>query len=124
MGEERGDQEKWIFPQIVLTVEERKGILAEVMRIVAEIMFETHIYTFNGRVYKQRKGEPIGLRGTCALARLAMCAWDRAWKEKMMMSKIDIKGYMRYMDDGRAFLHPLKPGWRWAEGALKYSIKR
>ena len=28
---------------------------------------------------------------------------------------------MRYVDDSRAILQPIKPGWRWLEGSLKYS---
>ena len=27
---------------------------------------------------------------------------------------------MRYMDDGRACLPPVKPGWRWESGVIKY----
>ena len=93
------------------------------MKIVSELMFETHLYTFNGKVYKQKKGGPIGLRGTCALARLVMCSWDRAWKELMRTNNITIEEFMRYMDDGRAFLYPLQPGWRWINGELQYTLK-
>ena len=104
LGEERGDQKQWLFPSVVLTKEEKRGILAEVMKIVSELMFETHLYTFNGKVYKQKKGGPIGLRGTCALARLVMCSWDRVWKELLRTNNIIIEEFMRYMDDGRIFL--------------------
>ena len=30
---------------------------------------------------------------------------------------------MRYMDDGRKFMQPLKRGWRWENGSLAYSRK-
>ena len=30
---------------------------------------------------------------------------------------------MRYMDDGRKFMHPVKRGWRWVENSLKYCVK-
>ena len=63
----RGDEEQWLFPSVVLTKEEKRGILAEVMKIVSELMFETHPYTLNGNVYKHRKGGPIGLRRRLAL---------------------------------------------------------
>ena len=30
-----------------------------------------------------------------------------------------MNGYMtRYMDDGRAFMAPIRPGWRWIEGEM------
>ena len=32
--------------------------------------------------------------------------------------KIDL--YMRYMDDGRKMLQPIKVGWRWEGGTLMY----
>ena len=28
---------------------------------------------------------------------------------------------VRYMDDGRAWLHPIRAGWRWTGGALEFS---
>ena len=121
MGPNRGDQEQWVWHQVTLTPEEKKMIVAEVMKITTEVMFSTHLYTFGGKVHRQRKGGPIGLRGTCAIARLVMCAWDRCWKEAMVTNSITIEGYWRYMDDGRIFLHAIKRGWRWVDGELIYT---
>ena len=36
----------------------------------------------------------------------------------MDKNRIRIKKFMRYIDDGRAFLSPLKHGWRWEKGEL------
>ena len=72
MGMGRGDTEQWIFPEVTLTEEKRKLIIAEVWAITTEKMFHHHIYTFGGRTYRQKRGGPIGLRGTCAIARLIM----------------------------------------------------
>ena len=36
---------------------------------------------------------------------------------------INLKLYMRYMDDGRKFLQPIKRGWRVEAGSLVYSLK-
>ena len=52
--------------------EEKNMIMAEVVKISTEIMFENHLYTFGGKVVRQKRGGPIGLRGACAIARL-MC---------------------------------------------------
>ena len=29
--------------------------------------------------------------------------------------------YMRYMDDGRKFLHPIRYGWRWMGDTMVYT---
>ena len=120
MGMGRGDTEQWIFPEITLTEEEKKLIIAEVWAITTEKMFHHHLYTFGGRTYRQRKGGPIGLRGTCAIARLVMCSWDRKWMEMMSNQGVEILKYMRYKNNGRACLPPIKAGWRWIDGGVKY----
>ena len=38
----------------------------------------------------------------------------------MVKNRISIEDYLRYMDDGRVFLYPLRPGWRWHGGGLRY----
>ena len=92
-GPTRGDQEQWKFPVVTLTEREKKLIVAEVTKITTEVMFDHHLYTFCGRVYRQRRGGPIGLRGTCAIARLVMCYWDRQWMAMMLKNRITIKEY-------------------------------
>ena len=39
------------------------------------------------------------------------------------MMKVVTNLVMRYMDDGRSLMPPLKPGWRWSEGGLQYCLK-
>ena len=60
------------------------------------------------------------MRGTCAMARLTMCNWDRHWMRLMEDNRVKVTEYMRYMDDGRSILPAFKPGWRWFEGRLCY----
>ena len=57
--------------------------------------------TFGGKLFKQAKGGPIGLRGTCALARVVMNVWDSLWEEELTKVNLEWEDYMRYMDDGR-----------------------
>ena len=120
MGLDTGDSEQWRFPRVKLTEEEKKEIVATVMKIATEFMFKSHIYTFAGKMYKQKTGGPIGLRGTCAIARLVMQVWDKKWLDRMAKLNVAIELAMRYMDDGRAILYAIKAGWRWAEGELKF----
>ena len=71
-GARRGDQEQWKFPGVELEDWERKEIVAEVVSMAARGMFKHHFYKFAGKTYHQSQGGPIGLRGTCAIARLVM----------------------------------------------------
>ena len=113
----------WIFPDVKLKEEEKREILATVVAIAVQVLFETHLYTFGGKNFKQRKGGPIGLRATCALARLIMCKWDTIWKGVLGELKIQCELYIRNMDDGRIVLHPIRPGWRVENGNLVYTKK-
>ena len=92
--------------------------MAEVMRLAVERMYGTHLYTFGGKCYKQREGGPIGLRSTCALAHVVMERWDMKWKERIKSNNIELEEDGRYVDDTRAYLYPIRAGWRWEEGSL------
>ena len=118
-GALRGDQEQWIFPRVELTKDEKKWLIATVVQLATEAMFKHHYYIFGGNKFQQKVGGPIGLRGTCSISRLVMQVFDRKWWNKVMGEGLLIKLYMRYMDDGRKFLHPIKWGWRWVDGELK-----
>ena len=98
-------------------------MVATVVELATKAMFDNHYYGFNGRKFKQREGGPIGLRGTCTIARLTMQAFDRLWGELVGNSGLVIALYMRYMDDGRKFLHPIKRGWRWIDNTLQYTLR-
>ena len=62
-------------------------------------------------------GGPIGLRSTCSVARLVMKIWDDKWLDILNEMDIRIDAATRYMDDGRAALHPFRKGWRWNKGS-------
>ena len=49
-----------------------------------------------------------------------MCHWDRQWKQMMAKNRISLEEYLRYMDDGRVFIYPIRQGWRWTGGGLKF----
>ena len=105
-----------MFARVRLRRDEKRLLIATVLELAA--MFTHHFYEFGGRRYRQMEGGPIGLRGTCTLARLVMQVYDRRWMSTVEEGGISMKLYMRYMDDGRKFLQPLRKGWRWEDGAL------
>ena len=45
-GPEAGEEEQWRFPNVALTAIEKKMLVAEVMRIAVEAVFQTHVYQF------------------------------------------------------------------------------
>ena len=82
-GGMRGDTEQWLFPDVVLTEDEQKLLIATIVSIATQAMFEKHFYEFGGKKYLQRGGGPIGLRGTCAVATVVMQLFDIMWKKKL-----------------------------------------
>ena len=122
-GADRGDQEQWVFPNVKLSMEEKRMVVATVIQLATEAMFRYHFYEFGGKRYQQMGGGPIGLRGTCTLARLVMQIFDGRWVDKLSSSGLKLNLYTRYMDDGRLFCHPIKRGWRWVEGKMLFCLK-
>ena len=99
---------------------EKKELVATCVQIMTEALFKHHFYTFGNHIYHQREGGPIGLRGTCAVARVTMQMWDISWKKRLQEENITTWLLARYMDDARAFLPPFRPGWRWVKDGLRF----
>ena len=83
------------------------------MKLLVEVSFKTHAYTFGGKYYRQSDGGPIGLRSTCAIARVCMAMHSIKWRQRMKSNNITICADGFYVDDGRVFMFPLRAGWRW-----------
>ena len=119
LGPDQGKKDQWKFPNLGRFTElEKKMVLAHVMRIAVLTMFRTHIYSFENRYFLQQAGGPIGLRATCAVARITMVEWDREWMQMMVRLGVSVEEAARYMDDLRVYLHSIKKGWRWSNGEL------
>ena len=83
LGPEIHDQEQWRFPDVVINEEERREIIATVVSIAVKELFSNHLYTFGDKTYRQTRGGAIGLRATCAIARVTMNMWDDLWTRKL-----------------------------------------
>ena len=112
------NEEHWYFPGAELTLNEKRLIIATVVKIGVLIMMNTHVYTWNGESFLQKAGGPIGLRSTCAVAGVVRNKWDWRWMELCKENNIRIGKSNRYMDDIKAFLKALREGWRWMEVGL------
>ena len=120
-----GDEKKWEFgPSPALTEQDKKMVMSEVLRLATELMYETHLYNFNGRSFKQQEGGPIGLRSMCALARVVMGRWDIKWNKRMAAHNFKVEDDGLFVDDARVFMYPVRPGWRWVEGGLWFKKER
>ena len=104
------NDENWAFPCQMesLTTLEKKRIVATVVQIGVLTMMGTHVYTFDGKLFLQKAGGLIGLRSTCAVARITMSEWDARWGKIMEDNNVELKGKSRYMDDICNFLYALK----------------
>ena len=77
-----------------------------------------HIYQFDGKVYRQNDGGPIGLEITGVLARLVMLWWDREYLTKLNYLGLELELYKHYVDDSNMGSKPIKPGVRLVDGKL------
>ena len=84
LGPDIHDQEQWRFPDVVITDEERRDVIATVVSIAVKELFKNHLYTFGNKVFRQTSGGAIGLRATCAIARITMNVWDELWGRKII----------------------------------------
>ena len=123
LSKEQNSQDQWEFPHIPngLTKKEKRLLVAKVMKTAVLAIFKTHTYSFNKKFFLQAKGGPIGLRSTCAVARLVMMWWDDKLLEAMDKLNIKKVAGARYMDDIRIWLHAIRLGWRIVDGDLVYN---
>ena len=100
---------------------EKRMVIATVMKKAVLMLFQSHVYSFGGKFFLQKKGGPIGLRSTCSIARIAMLDWDRKFLELAKRNGVTFAESMRYMDDLRVWMFGVRLGWRWTDGGLYYS---
>ena len=73
------DLDAWDFSKVKLTDENKKTLISCMIQIMVLLMCSTTCYKFGGKLYIQKSGLGIGLRGSAALARVVMCTWDKVW---------------------------------------------
>ena len=85
-------------------------MVAYAIGITLKSTLQNHIFTFNGRLYKQTKGGAIGVGIAGDVANLFMVWWDRKMKFKCINHGIFIKSYSRYVDDTNIVLKSVDTG--------------
>ena len=120
-GTSYDEMEKWSKLKRSLSSTEKKKILARVDETAVLVCMGSHVYRFNGDLYIQCRGGPIGMRFTASLASVVMKFWDIKWIELLRRENIKFDMYLRYVDDCRLFLPIINKGWAWKNNMMVYS---
>ena len=81
-GEELVKVQKWTHAKEP-SEQQKQRMLALMITKAAITSMGNHTYRFNGTVYKQQDGGPIGDELSQAIARLVMIWWDEEFLKKM-----------------------------------------
>ena len=88
-------------------------MLSKAMEVALKACFRNHLYQFEGKVFRQCEGGPIGLRLSIAVSRIVMAMWDKQLAQLGAESGWIIHLLKRYVDDITAICETLKMGVRW-----------
>ena len=100
--------------------ETKRRMLGACLAIAVKYVFSSHLYTFGGKVMRQEDGGPIGLRLTCALAKLRMAVWARSFIKEAQEAGCRLYMAKGYEDDLRFWLDKLELGTRWTGQTLAW----
>ena len=120
-------KERWSYPHPVdlLTSELKRIIVANVIEQMMIETFKTHVYEWEGKLYLQMAGGPIGLRSSGPVARILMDFWiselleiaekcnNKHTENPVNFGKFAILLATKYVDDVFVALERFKPGLRW-----------
>ena len=109
---------KWIRRENP-TKEQSANMMGQMIADAIDTAMSNHMYRFDGKVYLQNDGGPIGDELSQAIARLVMIWWDRKFLDKCSRLGIDMLMYMRYADDTNKVLIPPELGTRYDGEQLK-----
>ena len=85
---------------------------------------KNHIYSYNGQLFRQKRGAAIGLKLSGSLAVFATQVWSKRFNDLLAKANSDtimLKLYMSsyYMDDGNWAAKALPPGCRLVKGKFE-----
>ena len=106
-NKEKND-ELWKSTRFQLTPDAKRRLLAKGLEVAVKVMYNTHLYTFGGKLYHQKSGAPIGERGSVGTCRIILNFVDREVQEKLVAIKNAPLLALRYLDDVRKMLKSIK----------------
>ena len=100
------------------SVHQQRRMMARLISECVKLQMENHVYRFEGRVFKQSDGGPIGDELSQAVARVVMGWWDSQFLKKCEEVGIDIMMYKRYVDDTNKVFVPPALGSEFRDGQI------
>ena len=91
-------EQKWIRAREPFKYQ-KKRMLALMFSKATEISMKNHMYRFDGKLFKQKDGGPIGDELSQAVARLVMIWWDNEFCGRCRQLDVRMKMYTRYVDE-------------------------
>ena len=121
------EKNRWWFPKKIadLTEKEKKTTAACVIQQMILATFQSHVYEWDGNIYQQADGGPIGLRSTQPVARILMDYWAETIQEisektqalktlnPVQFESLTLEELIKYVDDCLVAIKTLKWGCRW-----------
>ena len=115
---------KFVPPERKPTSSESRLMFSLVLEHAIKTTMKNHIYSYNGQLFRQKRGAAIGLKLSGSLAVFATQVWSKRFNDLLAKANSDtimLKLYMSsyYMDDGNWAAKALPPGCRLVEGKLE-----
>ena len=120
-------EERFWFPKPIkfLTGDDKKLIIACIAEQLVKLVFGTHYYVWNGSIYHQKEGCPMGVESSCPVSRIVMDAWASEVKDieaktrelhrinPVQFEPLETFLISKYVDDVLTALEKMKRGVRW-----------
>ena len=90
------------------TPAQQRRLMAVYLGKLSKWIMTNHIYQFDGQMYLQLLGAPIGLQISVNIARLVMISWDKSMRRKLVENNIRCEMLLRYVDDVNLILRVLR----------------
>ena len=97
------EHEEWVLGRSP-TEDEKRMMLANTVAIGVRYVMENHTYKMGDDIFLQSEGCPIGLNLSQAVARAVMNYYDKAYLERVQEEGLDMKMYVRYVDDSNQII--------------------
>ena len=94
-----------------------------VVKVATRTIFRHHCYQFDGVVYRQAKGGPIGLRFTSIVARIVMDHWIRGFIHAIIAAGVELHSIMKYVDYVNLVMAVLWLSTRWVGLTLEHRME-
>ena len=98
--------------------------MAAALEIGVKAAFDLHIYSFGGKMYIQKSGDPTGKRVTCPSAKIRINQWYRKVKQILLKLDLDIPLCFVYVDDFRVGMTPIPYGYEWEHKTQKWTYSK